>query len=335
VSGLRTDTLKSLKKKGKSFSSAKFYEEVDESFLSSLQEVNRNGREIIYNCPWCEERYGPNEKRFYPKLYYNPSKRVGYCFRCNTVMVVKSDGLSFLSEGDQPVAPSLGEANKSIEPINNLNLALPIERDKKKALSYMLNRSPYLVEIISEKPFEFYQANFGKGLMGVVFPFRVEGEIWSYQVRFFREDGGDPETRYETRPGVKVPYHPYGISFGEVESITLVEGVFGTFGILYLEKNIDLFSEEIESLGIPVESFRLALRNPIATLGYGISESVLWAIKSMAPLHVVIAMDEKRLSEQARSIIVENVTSVERVDIINIGDPDDFAKSLYSKLRGW
>jgi hypothetical protein len=54
----------------------------------------------------------------------------------------------------------------------------------------------------------------------------------------------------------------------------------------------------------------------------------------MAPLHVVIAMDEKRLSEQTRNVIIENVTSVERVDILNIGDPDDFAKSLYSNLWG-
>jgi len=308
---------------------ARFREEVEEAFLSSLQEVSRTGKEIIYNCPWCEERYGPNDKRFYPKLYYNPLKRVGYCFRCNTVMIVKSDGISFLLEDNQPLLLSDSEkSGKKLGPID-ISLALPIEKDKRRAFSYILNRSPYFREIIVEHPIEFYQANFGGGLLGVVFPFRVDGAVWSYQVRFFREDGLEPETRYETRPGIKIPYHPFGLKTGEVDAITLVEGVFGTFGILYLEKNLELFKEEILSMGISLEDFRKALKNPIATLGYGISESVLWAIKSMAPLHVVIAMDERHLSEQARNVIVENVTSVERIDILNIGDPDDFANSLY------
>lgn len=315
---------------------ARYYERVGQEFLSSLQEVSRTSKgEIIYNCPWCEERYGPNEKRFYPKLYYNPQKQTGFCFRCGTVVLV-SNSPQELSDPDLSLAPSLEDrGDGELSEIKDLSLLFPLEEDNIEAMRYILWRSPYFAEVIRRyrDRIVFYDANFGGGLRGVVFPFTVEGKVYSYQVRFYREDGSDPEVRYETRPGLKIPYSPFGIRLGPTESLTLVEGVFGTFGILYLSQNLHLFYNELMKMGLDVASLKKALSNPIATLGYNLSDSVLWFIKEMAPVHVVIAMDERELSLKARELVSKIVVSVERVDILNIGDPDDFATSLYTHVQ--
>lgn len=314
---------------------AKYHEVVSEEFLAGLEEVGRTAKgEVIYNCPWCEERYGPRPDRKYHKLYYNPAKGVGFCFRCGTSLSIISSGIS-LSEATT-VLPSLSIPHKDTaepSPISDIFLALPISKNRELAKYYLLQRSPYLQEVIPKYGITYYQASFGNGLYGVVFPFYFQGKLVSYQVRYFRLDGKPLSERYETRPGPKVPYSPFGFSYkGPVDRIALVEGIFGTFGLLYLSDHLNLFARELSSVGLSLNELQEALRNPIATLGYNISESVFWAIKSLAPLHVVVVMDERSLSYQSVVRLLQDLTSVERVDVLNIGDPDEYATRLFLHL---
>ncbi len=314
---------------------ARHYEYVQPEFILSLQEVRRTGGgEVVYNCPFCESRYGPNPERFYPKLYYNPAKKTGYCFRCGTVIVVSQNESSMdVSDPEGPLAPSLAPVRGShqLSKIEDLSAILPIQRGGKRAMRYIVGRSPYIPDVLHHFDLAgaFYEADFGNGLLGVVFPFFVNGEVYSYQIRFFREDGGQVNTRYETRAGPKVPYSPFGLWIRPVDYVSLVEGVFGTFGLLYLSTQVGLFAEEVASRGVSLEELSLALSNPIATLGHDLGRSVLHILKELAPRYVVVAMDERRLSESVKYQIVDSVSSVERVDIIDVGDPDEFATRLY------
>lgn len=182
-----------------------YLEVVGEDFLLTLREVSRTAKgEVIYDCPWCEERYGPNPERFYPKLYYSPAKGVGFCFRCGTALRVETNpsSLSSLSSRDR-VLPSLVQAQEALAPIEDLSLLLPLEREKGLATAYLLHRSPYLREILPRFPVEYYLASFGGGEYGVVFPFRYRGKVVSYQIRHFRTDCREPHERYTTRMGPK------------------------------------------------------------------------------------------------------------------------------------
>ncbi len=319
---------------------ARYHEVVSEDFLASLEEVRRTAKgEIIYNCPWCEERYGPRPDKKYHKLYFNPEMGVGFCFRCGTSISVEKSGLSLADTNI--VLPSLSLKGRDSNPphkdsfISDLFLSLPITKGKEMAHYYLMQRSPYLYEVFGKYKVPYYQAYYGDGLYGVVFPFYVEGKIVSYQVRYFRLDGRAVPYRYDTRQGPKYPYSPHGLgNITPVDSISLVEGVFGTFGLLYLAEHLEIFSKEIASAGLSVETLRKALSYPIATLGYSLSEGVLWAIKSLAPVHVVVVMDDKSLSYQAVLKLLENLTSVERIDILNIGDPDEYATALYKRISG-
>jgi hypothetical protein len=51
--------------------------------------VGRTSSHEIYHCPYCSAATGKEDTQ--PKLYYNPVKSIGMCFRCNAVVI--EDGL--------------------------------------------------------------------------------------------------------------------------------------------------------------------------------------------------------------------------------------------------
>ena len=70
-------------KSGKTHSGYNFYE-ID---IMSLGEGQLSGSHFIYECPWCTD-----EKKN-KKLYYNYRTGVGFCFRCETVVLSKNTNL--------------------------------------------------------------------------------------------------------------------------------------------------------------------------------------------------------------------------------------------------
>jgi len=253
--------------------------------LKEFTEVKRVREHIIYDCPYCPIYYGTNQKNFYPKLYYHPQKGVGYCFRCNTAILVQSippeDRIYF-------------RPDKSISTIQDLTQEydLLFSPANQHTIDYLLTRSPYLEKLgIPEHRFtKFPRA-------GVVFPIRIERRIYAFQIRFFE---GEP--KYYTSSGSKLLYHPQGIEFNQViNNITLVEGIFGALGAQYL--------------GLPF---------PLAIFGHHLTRFQLNLIKRLDPQTIWLAMDEPKLNLSLKQELQKEFP-LTAVDCLSLGDLDDLA----------
>ena len=259
-----------------------------------LEFIKMSGGQEVYNCPWCETKYGPNSTGKYPKLYIDPNKGVGICYRCNTVVVVGDP-----NDPKKKVKRILSEREEEIlEPV-----LLPEVHPVKKTLHRILNRSPY-IETLGISNLAILETPIGTETYPL-FPFLLDSIPYSYQIWL----GKTP--KYYTFPGPKVFYSPTGLKLDDrLEELTIVEGVFDALGALYL--------------GYP---------NPIAVLGNTLSKRQKHLLEVIGSKKVKIFLDDTQLSTLLALQIAEqlglNVSIVES----DGEDPDEKAVRVWRSNR--
>jgi hypothetical protein len=256
--------------------------------LEEFTEIKKTREHVIYDCPYCATYYGTNSKNFYPKLYYHPQKGVGYCFRCNTAILVRD-----IPPEDRIYIPA--KSNSAIQDLTQ-EYELLFSPANERSIDYLLSRSPYLEKLgIPEHRFTKLPRP------GVVFPIWLDNHIYAFQIRFME---GEP--RYYTSSGTKLLYHAHGIDFNEsISGITLVEGIFGSFGAQYL--------------GLPF---------PIAIFGHHLTDFQLALIKRLDPQTIWIAMDEPKLNLNLQRELQKEFPLI-AIDCLDLGDLDDLASLRY------
>lgn len=266
--------------------------------LEKFSVVGRSGEHLIFDCPYCPTYYGPNAKGFYPKLYYHPGKGVGYCFRCETAIIL--EGVFSFRWKRKLEEEKENDETDDFQEIRSLELFFQPPNDR--SIQYLLQRSPYLERAIPEHLWTTTPRE------GVVFPIRIQRRTFGFQIRFLE---GEP--RYYTSPGPKLLWHPDGIDFSQSpERITLVEGIFGALGARYL--------------GFPY---------PIAIFGHHLSNLQIRLLKHINPGAILVAMDEERLSRDVAEKLRQHFLFTP-VYPFSLGDLDELAVKVFSSrtVRG-
>jgi len=261
---------------------------------SQLEFVKTSGTQEVYNCPWCETKYGPNDKGFYPKLYIDPDKGVGICYRCNTVVII--------GDKDDPTRKlrRMAEAPPEVFEEAPLPEVFPVNHTKERLLA----RSPYLKDLPLNR-LALGEAKIGREWVPI-FPFLIDGRPYGYQLWLGRED-----MKYYTYEAPKVPYSPTGISTSkDYDTITLVEGVFDALGAYWLK-----------------------YPNPMAILGSTVSRRELELLRSLRPKKICVYLDESPLSMVLGIKLVEELGVEVQVIKSNGEDPDERARRVHRKLE--
>ena len=253
--------------------------------LNDFKIVSEDSKHYIVNCPYCPTKYKPNKENFYPKLYIHKQKLVGFCFRCNTVVLLNDKNKIYISKSVNEIIKLQG-INLPLIPLNEIGK------------NYISSRSPYILEL---PDLDIYQYN----NTGILFPVRIDGVIYSYQIRWFY---GDP--KYFNMPGSKLLWKHRGLNLKKTDVLTLCEGVFDALGLEYI--------------GFP---------NPIASFGKSLSKLQIELLSYLRPKLIILAYDDVEIS-QAVYKQISKIPSVNATNIIefNEKDPDEYSTKIW-KMR--
>ena len=241
-------------------------------------EIRQVGDELIYRCINCEEKIGKSDK--IGKLYYNPVKQVGYCFRCHTVFYPEDEETDETKQEFKITATIALKKYATFIPEPLQPIQFLFEPLNKKMIQYLKLRNPLLPGLTRKLGF---QAWYGSN-SGIVTPFFYKNQIVKFQTRFTDRKNG---AKYYTSRGQKVLYSPQHIfnSFRlqKEQTVTICEGVYDAIALTIL--------------GYP---------NPIAVLGDQISDRQIYDLRKLLPENAYLALDDwdrsKEIGKTIRSI---------------------------------
>lgn len=263
----------------------------------------------IYYCPFCEEVRGRPDRD--GKFYWNYRKQVGFCFKCETVGILHTDKpahLVLLENTISSIINSFSTESSIIE--NELNTMRPInygsmfkELDQ-TGLSYIDNRNCFYPEVY--KAFNMMSAK----TMGMTVPVIINGQVYSYCLRFYHPKG---HRKYYLPETHKLLYSPtQKINLGShLSEITLVEGTF-------------------DAIACEIDGFK----NPIAIFGKAITPLQLYLLRSLSPDHIRIYLDETKLSVKLLRHLRGMLPTVSRFSIVH-SDGSDSEEKLNWKIMNY
>lgn len=273
-----------VKKNGKHLIFCNFEDLLKDAYgVSTMDQVEavmeKKGSEIICHCPWCR-----SEGHTKHKLYMKDDFTVAQCFVCGRIFCNVTDTLK-----TDVIVPS-AFSNFGAGP---LKFELPVMKneewnlDKYKyefddydeaGMKYLLGRHGFFKDLAKALGFKFWNGN-------VVLPFKHNGEVYYYQIRF---TGKNNKIRYFLPPVSQKSCYIIERSEEDVRHrILIVEGVFDAVSILPQCPDF----------------------TPVAVLGSSISDYQIAQIREYAGYvsELAIWMDEfdisLRIKKKVRSII--------------------------------
>ena len=220
------------------------------------------GNEERYNCPFCLEIRGKSDLE--AKLYYNPKRRIGHCWKCQTI-VIGNDDWSL-----ETASNKLRSKEDSKVQIYDLSgWSFPVVENS-PSYSYLLGRG-LSSEVI--KKYQFRESDFFEG---VVIPNPSTSPEDRFvtnfcQIRYFNNKTSS--LRYLGIPGSKKPV--YASNLVERNSKLIVcEGVFSCISAS-------------TRLGLPA----------IALYGKSLSKYQEEVIKKLEPYKIILILDGKELRD--------------------------------------
>lgn len=270
--------------------------------------INQTSSHLIYCCPFCESVRGRPDND--GKFYWSIEKNVGYCFKCETVGILKTDKPKYQVcfensinrivnsfESDSSIFES--ELN-SMQDIPYIDLFSDMD---KKAIDYIDSRNCLYSEI-------YKYLNMRSSNLGVAVPVIVNQKILSYCLRLYDPKGG---MKYYLPKISKLLYSPEQIinTSKPVKEITLVEGTFTCIAAL-----IDGFT------------------HPVAIFGKFLTDLQIYLLRSLSPDIINIYLDETELSERLLNRIQDRLPTVTKFNIIR-SDGSDAEEKLNWKMANY
>lgn len=169
----------------------------------------------LYFCPRCGDRYRT------PKLYWNPKKQKGMCFRCEAVVVNDGD----LSLGDAAEFYMSFDIETIKPQIRHFTLAdwTWDFRESSKLYDYLVDTRGFSEEWLKSRNVRACSSPY----FGIVLPDNSGDECTMFQIRDQRPD---PFLKYFNPSGCLKPL--YGTNFldrREPRSICMAEGIFSAW----------------------------------------------------------------------------------------------------------
>lgn len=271
------------------------YETID---INTLHVVNKRPTHLICLCPECKNKLDKPDLK--GKLYFSIKKKVGLCFRCNTVFYPIED------EEDKNNNKDIRDLQNNIEKYLNKNsivddedtfspVALKFEKLNRTLLEYLNNRNPLILSILDMLGLGGW---YGKDT-GVVTPFIYNGNVIKFQVRYITREKGDNE--YYTMPGPKYLYSP-----------------FHTSTKLFTERTISICEGTYDAIALAIMGYP----NPLAILGKCITQVQLSQIRKMVPYNCWILLDEKKLGYGILKQLKSEIGSISEYIVSDFNGPD-------------
>ena len=240
--------------------------------------MEKKGTEIIARCPFCKHEHTKS------KLYIRDDMTTGWCFLCNRTYINVTDTLNtdvvvprtFADFGAGPLKfelPVMKDSEWSLD-----KYYYEFDDDSEVGMKYLLGRHGFFKDLAKALGFKFWNDN-------VVMPFKHEGKVYYYQIRF---TGKNNKIRYFLPPVSQKSCYIIERSEEDVRHrILIVEGVFDAVAILPQCPDF----------------------TPVAVLGSSISDYQIAQIREYAGYvsEICIWMDETeisvRIKKKVRSII--------------------------------
>lgn len=280
----------------------KTYHEIVVAELTPKEDAHTNTHDVYY-CPFCEEKTGEPDTK--GKFYFDRVKEIAWCFRCHAVGMLKVDFNLDVSEGElRRALLQYRETFTSYDRLltEGLNFEGMFDTLNDSCIEYLAERNPFIPALSEMLGIRSYGT-------GVVFPFSLRRKVLKYQVRFFN----NPEMKYYTSLGVKIPYSPRGVfdtfKLYDEQKITIVEGVFDAIAAM--------------CMGFP---------NPVAILGSSITPYTIHILRKLVPEEVYILMDETSISYDILRSIRRQMPSVTKFEVIKSwgDDPEEIMMKTMS-----
>lgn len=267
--------------------------------------VHSNNTHDQYDCPYCLSVRGhaDDDGRF----YWDRSKLIGWCHKCETVGILKSD--KDVNKFRLELAiNSIRKLLDSTYLVPNFTFSeIPYHETfdelDNQAIEYLDSRVPFYSML--KDYFEFRCLD-----TGVTVPIYFQGKIVSYNLRFYSPKG---KMKYFIPNGAKFLYSPTRVFDGKLhQEITLVEGVFDAIGALLDNKP-----------------------NPVAVFGVHLTDLQKYMIRSCMPSKINIYLDDWELSRKLLDKVRGNFPTCSRVEVIPSwgDDPEEIFKKRVGRMN--
>lgn len=260
----------------------------------------------MYNCPFCLATRGREDHD--GKFYWNYKKQIGYCFKCESIGILKTDVpyqqvlfensinnlIESLSDNEEIVKSELN----SLQEFDFAKLVTPLDS---AGLDYISNRCILYPEMYKIFNMMSYSDK------GMIVPIIINSKVYSYCLRFYNPTG---KMKYYLPKVHKLLYSPMQI-FNKCEhtnEITLVEGTF-------------------DAIACTIDGFK----NPIALFGKSITPLQLYLLRKLSPDKINIYMDSTDLSLKVMNKLKGFLPTVSKYRVIN-SDGSDSEEKLNYKL---
>lgn len=287
-----------------SYTNLGFVNLFDPEQFDSISETKTHLR---YNCPYCLKIRGKDDND--SKFYWDKAKLVGYCFKCHSVGILKTDKpiedikyeLVLNSFFQKQKAIELPEVCfETLNEIDYFNIFDPLDEE---GLNYLNKRIPKLYEFMSNY-FKFRVLN---GI-GVVLPIILYDKIISYNLRYYNPKN---KMKYYIPAGVKYLYSPNNIfkDNNKYCEITLVEGIFDACAALIL-----------------------GIINPVCIFGSSLSHLQIQLLRKLSPSIINIQLDETTLSYNLFKHLKNAFPTVQKINVKPARmDSEEFLLSILLK----
>lgn len=286
----------------------------EHSPINSTPILNKDGHgENNYHCPFCAEKRAKHGKEATEdtagKLYINTYKNVGYCFRCNTVVLV---GFT-VDNAIENLVKTLEFAFKENEEVEfeTLTLNYPLACDNKDAMSWIQARNPVLTpDIIRMLDARWYERVIRKkseitgefepvNRRGILFPIRIKNEIKSFQIRFLTDVHAE---RFYTLNGAKLCWSLFP-NQTKMSEISICEGVFSA-----------------------IAAGLMQFKQPLALLGKTITPLQINQLRDLLPIKVNLLCDTPEINWKLFHEVRKKLPTVEEIKVVKLGnnDPEEY-----------
>ncbi|BCG50109.1 hypothetical protein [Ralstonia phage RP13] len=260
-----------------------------------------------YNCPFCLERRGKEDDD--GKFYFDRTKLIGWCFKCQTVGIIQSDlpisqvqlqsALMALQTSLVPKTVSVGDMPEL--PFDNM--FMPLDQE---GVDYGLSRVPVYVEELLDALHLRISPK-----VGIAFPVRINNKIVSYTLRYY-----NPPTKmkYFLPNGTKYLYSPNNALCKDNVGmeITIVEGPFSAVGAL-----LDGYV------------------NPIAVFGNTLTPLQIAILRKYSPSKINIYLDDNSLSWTLYHKIKKSFPTCAEFNMVRSygDDPEEVYLKKFSRIK--
>jgi hypothetical protein len=204
-------------------------------YIGMVEELGKSkscsdGRHLRFNCPYCPDIRGKADDDY--KLYFNKHKEVGMCFKCNTIVVLESDGeipsLETIKQHFESMFEFLYCLPKPspVIPEFDISFSVPAFEDK-DVMNYLRSRNhPLSDELIAY--WDLRACTLG-GKKYVLIPNMINGNKTDYyQMRIANKNAPKNERWNSPNTSIKPLFKIHKFKW---DDLVLVEGVFSATAI--------------------------------------------------------------------------------------------------------